>query len=318
MPDLFLAIHSHLQGTKTRRGWYDATCPNCGKEPERGQVHFGYDGTRAHCFICGFSGGLGKLAKLLRLDTGDYVAPVRVEKPVKPLARWRVNPWKLLAGYREHPERMDRWAAYKPLTPESIEAHGLGFGRLPFQRDDGEWYMSKTHFLTVPVYEDGALIALRGRNTGTIGPKWISATGSSYGLFNVENVKPDANCFITENYVDAIWLEQAHPDWSAVAVGGATTWRREWAARLAARRPGLVIVAMDKDLPGNGGGNLRDELIVAWVAEHPNAKIPDANGPKIANDCIRAGLRTILFQWPDSAPAKAGLDWALSWTQPLF
>ena len=102
-------------------------------------------------------------------------------------------------------------------------------------------------------------------------------------------------------------------------MGGATTWRREWASRLAAQRPGLVVVALDKDLPGNGGGNLRDELIAEWIATHPpNCKIPIANGPKIANDCIRAGLRTILFQWPDSAPAKSGLDWALSQPQPLF
>lgn len=320
MTDLFDAIHAHLQGTKTRRGWYDADCPNCGKEAARGQTHFGYSATGGKCFVCGYSAGLPRLAELLRLDTpGDYVAPVRIEQPVKEIARWRLNPWKLLAGYREHPERLDRWAAYKPLTPDSIETHDLGFGRLPFQRADGEWYMSRGEWLTVPVHEDGALVGIRGRNITDSGPKWISAAGSNYALYNVENVQPGQPCFVCENPADALWLEQAHSDWSAVATHGATTWRREWAERLAAQRPGLVVVALDKDLPGNGGGNLRDELIAEWIATHPrNSKIPIANGPKIANDCIRAGLRTILFQWPDSAPAKSGLDWALSQPQPLF
>lgn len=316
--DLFDTIHAHLQGTPTRRGWFDADCPNCGKEVERGQTHFGYDGTRAHCFVCGWSGGLDKLSELLRLDIGGYIAPVRVEQPVKEIARWRLNPWKLLTQYHEHPERLDRWHSYKPLTDNNIGRYGLGFGRLPFQQKNGEWYMSRLEWLIVPIYEDGALIALRGRNVTDDGPKWISATGSSYGLFNVENVKIGANCFLCENYIDAIWLEQMHSDWSCVAIGGATTWRREWASRLVAMQPGLIVVALDNDLPGNGGGHLRDELIAEWIREHPRAAIPIANGPRIANDCIRAGLRTLLFQWPDSAPAKAGLDWALSKEQPLF
>jgi hypothetical protein len=317
--ELFSAIHATLQGTPNRRGWYDATCPNCGKEPEKGQVHFGYhpDG-RVRCFVCGYSASLYKLSELLRLDVGEYVAPVKIEKPTPPIARWRLNPDKLLQQYQTHPQRLTKWYGYKPLTDDNIERYHLGYGRLPFQRDDGTWYMSKAEWLTVPVYEDGALIALRGRNVTDSGPKWISATGSQYGLFGVEYVYPGATTFICENYADAIWLQQAHPDWCAVAIGGATTWRNVWAYRLAQKRPGLVVVALDNDLPGNGGGILRDGLIAEWTAAHPQAAVPTANGPRIANDCIEAGLRTILFQWPDTAPAKAGLDWALTQPQPLF
>jgi len=315
-PDPFDSIHATLQGTPTRRGWYDATCPNCGKEVAKGQVHFGYNAEGAgKCFCCSWSGGPNKLAELLRIEIGEYVAPVRVERPAPELARWRLNPYELLRRYNTHPGNVARWQAYKPLSAETIERHGLGYGPLPFQRDNGDWYMSRSDWLIVPIYQDGALVALRGRNTGDRGPKWISATGSEYAFWNVENVPAGAICWLTENYVDAIWLMQYRPDWWAVAIGGATTWRSEWAKQLAARKPSLVIVALDCDLPGNGGGHLRDELIAEWIATHPGAQIPKANGPAITNDLLRLGMTARLFEWPADAPAKAGVDWLLAESQ---
>ncbi len=310
----FPTIHAALHGVPSRRrGWYDATCPNCGKEAVRGQTHFGYsEEGQSHCFVCGFSGGLNKLADLLRVEIGEYVPPAATPKPEPAIARWRLNPHELMRRYVTHPGKVARWQAYKALSEETIERYRLGYGPLPFQRSNGEWYMSKADWLIVPIFEDGALVALRGRNTGTVGPKWISATGSQYALWNVENVEPGAVCWLTENYVDAMWLQQERPAWSVVAIGGATTWRTEWAAQLAARKPGMVVVALDNDLPGNGGGHLREQLCAEWRATHPLAAIPEANGPKIANSLRRAGLDARLFEWPDTAPAKAGIDWILS------
>lgn len=308
--DPFPTIHAALQGTPTRRGWYDATCPNCGKAAARGQTHFGYSETGGHCFVCGWSGGISALAALLRVEIGEYTPPKPQPKPEPTIARWRLNPWELLRRYQTATERFSAWQAYKPLHNETIDRYGLGFGPLPFQRDNGDWYMSRSNWLIVPIWQDGALMALRGRNTGDRGPKWISATGSAYALWGVEDVQPGRVCWLCENYVDAMWLLQEHPEWSAVAIGGATTWKAEWAAQLAKRKPAMVIVALDNDLAGNGGGARRDELLAEWRATH-TGKPPKANGPLIANDLLQAGIDARLFTWPDEAPVKAGLDWAL-------
>jgi len=308
--NLFAEVQSRLGGEENRRGWYDVPCPQCGKEPKRGQVHFGYREQGGRCWVCGWGGGLRELAELLDMDSSDYVPPVR-DAVIKEVARWRMNPWALLAKYKDHPQRADRWAGYKPLTVETLDRHGFGLGRLPFQHPDDSWYMSKSDWLIVPVYEDGALVALRGRNLTDRGPKWISATGSQYALWNVDNVPAGSICWVCENYVDAAWTMQAHPEWSAVAIGGATTWKREWAARLADRSPAQVIVALDNDLTGNGGGKRREAWEADWKQDHPGLNPPIANGPKIVSDLQATGLAVRLFEWPENAPQKAGVDWAL-------
>lgn len=309
---LFDRVSGLLGGKPNRRGWIDAVCPACGKQPKHGQIHFGYRETGGHCFVCGWRGSLRDLADLLSVDSRDYVAPVREPPPPpKPIARWRLNPDRLLAQYHDHPDRLQRWQRYKPLKAETIERFGFGLGRLPFQDDNDQWYMSRHEWLTVPVYADGALAALRGRNLTGNGAKWISATGSNYALWNVDDVRFGATVWLCENYVDAAWLMQEHPEWDAVAIGGATTWRRHWARQLAARRPAQVIVALDNDLPGNGGGARREQWLAEWKARRPGVTPPDANGPRIVDDLQLSGVPATLFVWPDNAPYKAGVDWAL-------
>lgn len=303
-----------LGGEPNRRGWRDAVCPACGKAPERGQVHFGYREDGGHCFVCGWSGNFRALAELLALD-GDYTPPVREEpQPPKPIARWRLNPGRLLAQYHDNPQRLSAWRRYKPLSAATIERHGFGLGRLPFQDENEQWYMSQSEWLTVPVYADGRLSALRGRNLTTRGAKWISATGSEYALWGVDGVRLGDVVWLCENYVDAAWLMQEHPEWRAVAIGGATTWQRSWAYQLATCRPAQVIVALDNDLPGNGGGDRREQWLAEWKAAHPQPglKPPAANGLRIVEDLQCSGVLAELFVWPDSAPQKAGIDWVLA------
>lgn len=320
MIDLFAVVDGVLQGAKGRAGWLNCDCPYCGKPAARGQVHFSYNTAGYNCFVCGAKGGLLELAQHLRvLDTtkGDYrpVQPRTVAPPVVELAAWRMNPAKLLQGYR-CPERFAAWARYKPLTPATVERFDLGLGRLPFKHADGSWYMSSSQWLTVPLHEGGELVGLRGRNLGTVGPKWISASGTSYTLWGVEHVKAGGICWLCENYIDAAWLMQTYPDWSAVAIGGATTWKSAWVELLAAQRPGKVIVALDNDLPGQATGAFRDKLEQEWRLTHFGTDgkplpPPVANGPAIANALLAGGMQSVLFRWPAEAPAKAGIDWAL-------
>jgi hypothetical protein len=317
MDRLFDIVHRQLQGEPNRRGFYNADCPFCGKPAKPGQNHFGYsyDGRtqsgRYNCFVCSARGSLAKLADHLLLDTGGYAPIHRVPEPeLKPVARWRSSPDTLLDRYRNHLHRFDAWRRYKPLMAQTIARFDFGLGRLPFQREDGSWYLSHQEWLTVQLWEDGQLVGLRGRNRTQSGPKWISATGTAYTLWGVDFVRPGAVTWLCENYVDAAWLMQEHPDWCAVAIGGATTWKPEWADMLAARKPDTVIVALDNDLPGQATGTLRRKLERAWIQQR-GTEPPPANGPKIANALQRAGVPAVLFKWPDAAPVKAGLDWVL-------
>lgn len=325
MTSAFDTIHATLQGTPTKRGWFDADCPNCGKERARGQTHFGYNAVSGHCFVCGWSGGLSKLAELLRVEIGEWTPPKPQPKPEVEIARWRLNPWKMLEQYRSHPQRIEQWQAYKPLSVETIEKYDLGFGPLYWQRDNGDWYPSADNFLTVPVYEDGALVRIHGRiprDKQRDGLKWICNSGSDFALYNLDSIQSKKVVWLCENYVDAIWLHQLKPEWGAVATGGASIWKPHWTQQIVEREPSLVVVALDNDLAGNGGGNHREALLAEWwekmsrlLAEGKitgNPKPPKPAGPKIANWLLQAGLNVRLFDWPSESPPKAGLDWILS------
>ena len=309
--DLFQHVHAALQGSRNRRGWYDCDCPFCGKPAKRGQTHFSFYPDGFRCFVCGAHGTLRQLADKLRID-GDKPAIQwqRKEREPLPVARWRQNPTELLRRYQSHPDRYSKWRSYKPLTAATIDRFGFGLGKLPFQREGGEWYMSRQDWLIVPLWEGGQLVGLRGRNLGDGGPKWISAAGTNYTLFGLDHVRAGSICWLCENYVDAAWLTQEHPEWCAVAIGGATTWQAAWADMLQERKPGMVIVLLDNDLPGQAQGQFRQALETAWIAER-NTEPPAANGPRIANALRAAGVNAVLFKWPDGAPHKAGMDWLL-------
>ena len=314
MSDLLQVILDHFPNvTPDRRGEHHVDCPFCGKEAQRGQTHFSFSANGFHCFICGASGGLYALAQRLGMDgiSPQPRAQHRKPEPPKPLVPWRVASKTYLDSILNN-ARFDLWPRYKPVNRSTIERYSLGYGRLPFCGKDGRWYESKQDWLIVPLFEHGQLVGLRGRNLTDQGPKWISATGSAYTLWNVDSVQAGDTVWLTENYVDAMWLMQTHPEWKAVAIGGATTWQTEWGRMLAERKPGQVIVALDNDLAGQATGSMYKRLRSAWIAERPKAKPPEPNGPKIANSLLATGINSILFKWPADAPAKAGIDWVLS------
>ena len=168
-------------------------------------------------------------------------------------APWQARGVEIVNRLCAHPRRYARWQAYKPLSRSTVEYYRFGLGRLPFERA-GRWYWSRDEWLTVPLFEDGRLVGLRGRNLGTQGPKWISATGTHYCLWNLESVRRGVVLWICENYVDAAWLMGVHPEYVAVALGGASNWKSEWATAVAERQPALVMIALDNDLAGQATG----------------------------------------------------------------
>lgn len=313
--DLYTDLQDYYGVRPDRRGWCHITCPFCGKENR----HCAFSDRGFKCVVCGAHGGLRVLADRLDLNVSvDYVAPPPKPKPVVP---WRQFIVERIGQEMRHEQRISAWQAYKPLKAETLFRHCFGYGTLPFEGQDGLWYESKSLWLIVPLWENGEVVGLRGRTP--IGEKritkdgkeikWISATGTRYVLWGVDAVQPGATVWITENYVDAAWLMERHPDQCAVAIGGATTWQSAWGDALAAKQPGLVIVALDNDLAGQATGATQARLRAQWHAEHPELPEPTTwlAGPRIANDLLARGLSVRLFQWPANAPDKAGVDWLL-------
>lgn len=318
MLDLFEMVHGDLGGVPNGRGWYDATCPFCGKEYKERQTHFGYSGTSYRCFVCGAGGNLKELADHLRLDTRE-VKPVRRHDPVaaKPVARWRRNPDRLLEQYHSHPDLYGAWFSHKPLKRETVDRFGFGLGRLPYLRrgTEDDWYMDDHNRLIVPLYHDGQLVGIKGRaiEANDKGPKWISASGSLLPPFGLDSLKPGKVIWIVENYVDAAWMMQENPEFYAVGLGGVTNWKPSYSFEVARAKPKLVIVALDNDLPGQAQGELRKRLEAEWRADpnHKGQSPPASEAVKRVREFREMEVPVEMFDYGPQAPAKAGIDWIL-------
>lgn len=305
--ELFAGLAATLHAEPDRRGHIHIACPECGKEVKRGTTHCSFNERGLHCFVCGYSTSLWKLAETLQATPQ---APARIrqipQEPQRPRA-WQSNPQLVLERLLAHPERLQLWQAYKPLTIDSISRWQLGVGILPSSQ-------CQHKRLIYPVYLDGQIVGFRGRAIACDCPKWLTAGGSQTVLWGLEVVKPGSTVIVCENIVDAALSMQVEPSIVAVAsTAGAGTWRPEWTTRLAQLRPELVLIWLDHDLAGNDSRWHHAEMVAEWHAKNPKAKHPPAaNGPRIANELLAAGIRTSLYEWPKGTPFRADIGWALS------
>ena len=319
---LYDELIKHFGAQPDRRDDVHVDCPACGKQAKRGQRHFAFSPRGAKCWVCDYRATLRGLARRVgaSADADDSMRQhyeerrreMERERQSRPLPPWRERAVAALSHYAQHPQKYDLWQRYKPLFEQTIDRHKFGAGKLPFSSKNGQgWYMSKNDFLIVPLFERGELVGLRGRNLTSDGPKWLSASGTKYTLWNVENVPMGAVVWITENYVDAAMLMERYPEYHAVAMGGASNWRDEWTEQVAALSPTLVAVCLDNDLAGQASGKTLQRLQAERKAEAKlrGVELPDIEpaGPKIANRLLQAGVTVKLWRWDDEAPAKADL-----------
>ena len=304
---LFDSLCHHVHAEPDRRGEVHIDCPYCGKQAKRGQTHFRFSVRGFKCWVCGESGSLKRLAEQLDAQPLDRPVPRAVAPvaPARPRA-WQTNPQAVLERFLEAPDRLPLWQAYKPLTLETIARWKLGVGLLPSSA-------CRHQRLIYPLLEDGRIVGFRGRSTGCDCPKWLTAGGSKTVLFGLELVEPGSEVILVENPVDALLAIQETPGVVAVAsTAGAGTWREEWTQELRQRRPAHVTVWLDHDLAGNGSRYHWHEMVADWKAKHPDCKrIPDPNGPRIANLLEAAGIRASLYVWPKGTPLKYDLGSAL-------
>ncbi len=306
--NLFAALCHKLHRSPDRRGYVHIVCPECGKEPKKGQTHCSFSERGAKCFVCGFGAGLGKLAQLL--DVAPTQTTPRLHQPAAPPPRprfWQQNPEAVLAPLLESPRRLEAWQAYKPLSIDSIARWRLGEGLLPSSQ-------CQHRRLVYPVFEAGHIVGFRGRSTTCDCPKWLTAGGSKTVLWGLEFITPGAQVIVVENPVDAMLAMQVEPGVVAVAsTSGAGAWRDEWTAELARRRPVHVLVWLDHDLAGNGSPHHYGELVAAWRRANPQAKHPPRpNGPRITEALLAAGVPASLYRWPRGTPPKADIGSVLA------
>ncbi len=142
---------------------------------------------------------------------------------------------------------------------------------------------------------------------------WIAARTSMVNiLWGIEHVPPDPKqaVSICENYIDAALITQKHGEY-AVAAGGARTLKEYEIAALRTLNPHTIVLAYDNDLVGQAGPVLRAQLQAEWAQSKAANQVPQSNAFAVVADLKSAGLRTFLFPWPEAAPHKADVMWAL-------
>lgn len=293
MTTILQSLIAHLSPDEKRTGRgleYYIDCPDCGRTKNLKRCSFSDRGY--FCFSCGEGGGLGKLAEQTGLGEREYTPmPRRKENPPEPPPAWILNP-------PTYPIAVDAWQKYAPiLTPEIITEKRLGMGVLPQSA-------CKHARLILPIYVDGLLVGLRGRSLDCDCPKWLAPGGTKivrYPLYNIEAVQPGSVVLIVENPIDALLIGLTG-DAVGVATYSTSYWLDIWADALIDKRPQIVVVAYDNDLPGNGGAHRRDEMIAEWLKTHD--RVPKARGIKLANE-LQPRLPVVLYDWGN---AKTGAD----------
>lgn len=268
------------------RGQYHATCPYCGKSPQAGQTHFSIfpnrrdGGYSFKCFVCGTGGHIDKLLRHIGVNA-QFVSGMPEAKEWEP-PYWTKQQDRLLTAYSARSDRFDLWQSHKPLKRASIQSWNLGVGYLPNQR---------TLRLIVPYFENGMLVALKGRSIDGAAPKWAYAKGSKTGLlFGIDRVEIGGKVVICENLVDSILITQDCPGITGVAIGG-SGWSRSWTKQLMEKRPSAVVVWLDQDT--SSAGQIRKHEV------------------DIATQLADAGINVYLHRWPAGTPDKFDIGEAL-------
>jgi len=278
-------------------------CPECGHPVKPNQTHCSFSERGWYCFVCGASGSLEALARLLGLGERTYIPQATHPNP-KPLTvpPWRLHSESWLEKYQLHPRRFELWSHYKPLALQTIVDHRLGVGRLPASRCSHDR-------LIVPVFWGMTLVGLRGRRIDCDCPaKWLPAVGTPLEilpLYNAQALGKRQVVFIMENPVDALLLTQEKAPWVGLSIYSTSYWKQDWVGEIKAADPEMVIIALDNDLVGNGGAAQRDVFAAEWKRTH-NDRLPKPRGVFIANQLNAAGIPATLFDW-GVAPNKADI-----------
>ena len=295
-------LYATLKGNKrtNQRGWTAIKCPDCG---EHRQFKSAFTESGFHCFHCGAKYPLNVLAQRLEVHVPQHNGYQRQTKPPAPPKPryWHREPGEWVKRSLAHLGRVEMWQKYRPFTLETIQRYRLGVSIVPAT--------PCRHQRLTYVYDDplNKRPTLRGRlATCRCNPKalkWVTAGGGAAALWGAELLRPGFPVLLCESPVDAMLAMQIDQNITAIAgTAGAGTWREEWTQIIADARPAIVLVAYDNDLQGQAAGDVRGGLAREWMANLAHKRLPVANGPKVANHLIGAGVLTRLFDWRNNPP----------------
>jgi DNA primase len=235
--------------------WWCRTCERTGDAisylRERDGVGF-----REALRILGLRQDEGPLHKTLEpLEPPEAVAP--------PTPRWqeqasRFSDWSEKRLWQSGGTQAMAWLQGRELSLTTVIRADLGYN--PQERWDAPaaWGLPPEHGqvwlprgIVIPWLVEGAiwkLVIRRPADTDGRG-KYITVSGSSNTLYNVDALTPGQPAVLTEGVFDALAIQQAAGELAAGVAAG-TTWARRmrWICALALCRP--VLVAYDADEAG--------------------------------------------------------------------
>lgn len=317
-------------GKPRTSGFYILDCPFCGGRKKGGVK----PGRGYKCLVCDnkLTTEEDWLDLAARLNTPIQIDAKPKEKVASRAMLWMDDPGLWQSRLTSHPDLISAWAAYKPVTPESIMRYQLGYGVMPpteIKNGRKLYTFGCNHArLTYADIEniDGKPMAFRGRQVvcacqadkpGDL--KWLTIKGASAWLWNSHNLRQARGRWIvqTENPIDAILLMQAYPDVYAVAgTAGASTWLDAWSYQIAAVKPLGFISALDNDLIGHPTPQTRAMLLALWTMKmimRGNPPTPQmieqqrtkAMGPRVSASVKAAGVaRSRCYTWAEGTKPK--------------
>lgn len=233
----------------------------------------------------------------------------------KPKIEWKRPYWsfqaeRIIAAFESHPNRVQMWQDYKPIPESTIVKERLGVGVLPMS-------YCRHERLILPVYENGILIGLRGRQLACkcgkpnksgdlILDRWLNAKGTKKAIYGLYDIHPGKPLWIVENNADRLLLEStyAEQEWSAVSplTGVATVWEPQWIQYVLTVAPSQVIIAFDND----EAGQPNREILRQFYIDNPDRK-PGLGGQKLRKQFAEYGITARLWAWEKGSPKGADI-----------
>lgn len=295
------------------RTWKSISCPSCAHvadKSSRAATSMSENGWK--CQVCGESGDLWDLAKRcgladMAVETHRNDSQTRSEQKRLP-AQWTRKPQAYLDKFLEHPERLQRWQAYKPLSLEAISRYKLGYGVLPASK-------CQHPRLIVPLFSNGQIVGFRGRAVRCQCTKWLSSGGSVNTCIGLDDIQTGDRVALIESEVDRILCQERNPAVKMLALPfGVASWQDTWTAELVTRKPQHVLIILDNDLAGNPNTEAYHYGLEQWnrkmdqMLKEGKIKSKAApqypNGWKYLKQFRAAGLNADRYIWPNGTPYK--------------